>query len=515
MDALKSLVLAVALIGCGSQTASDPEPSTLPTTKPLPPPEEMMSEPEEYRAKPVSVANGRDYFMRTGVGDPYAAGFPYPVFMALMKAYPDELGGSWSALRDKFGMIEDPKRKGSLPVGFHLTTDPNTRVKFLMMNCQICHTDRIRLPGGDKIVPGMGNKRLRMHAYDKALMDIARDKRFTPRRIERLADQVARDQKLYWPGEWSRPITYATVAALKKRAARRGPGVDQVGVGLPGRTATIAGFVTALNFRYDAKLAVPKTRGWVKIPDVAVWRYRETNSFDGLVVGAPVAMVAGADFAFGVRETWYDTHRHIATSMFLFLRQFSRRLPYPGTIDRKLASRGYAVFTKQCSSCHGMYSNPANAKGPKVVSYTERVIDQDWVGTDRARLDAVTDEFVRYVNKVPATVGLTWARKTNGYVPRPLLDVWARGLYGHNGQWPSLTVLAMTPEKRPKRFAVDLDGMYDVKAMGLKWTEGGTIPKGGYLYDASKPGHGVGGHPFLSKLPAADRGPVLEYLKTL
>ena len=513
--------LPLTVLACSSP--SIPEPMGTPATARLAAGSassgsvQLFSEPEEYRARDISAEAGRDYFMRTGVGDPYGAGIPYPVFLALMDAYPERLGRDWAGFNERFGTFFDPTSDGQLPVGFHLTTDPNTRVSFLMMNCQICHTDRINLPDGPRVIAGMGSKRVRLHAYGKALVDIGRDPDLSANRLLRRADRIARARQLTWPADWRKALAVNTVRALVAQARSRGDHSDRIGDGLPGRVSTIDGFVMALNWQYDAKLALPPVRGWVKIPDVAVWRYRESNSFDAVAIGAPVAQVAGADFALGVRPRWYDEHRHISTSMFLFLRRFSRQLPYPGAIDRPLARRGYQLFHNACADCHGAYNSPDARE--RMVSYEESVVDHEVVGTDRARLEAVTPEFVAFANQVPATTGLTTVRQTGGYVPRPLIDVWARGTYGHNGQWPSLAVLAMPPEDRPTRFVVDLDAPYDLAGVGLPWRPvDATEPSAGsgrYLYDASLPGHSVQGHTFLSDHPAEERAAILEYLKTL
>lgn len=512
---------ALVAAGCAGATPADIEPAAHPVSEPVPSPRELMSEPEEYRAREISAEAGRDYFMRTGVGDPYGAGMPYPVFLALLEAYPERLGGDWAGFNERFGTFADPAATGdpnAIPIGFHLTTDPNTGVSFLVVNCQICHTDRVALPGGPLLVPGMGNKRLRLHAYGRALMDIARDPKLTAERLVRRADKVATARSLRWPAEWRRPLVAATVRGLAKRAEAQAAHADALGDAFPGRVATVPGFIMALNHQYGAGLELPATLGWVKIPDVAVWRYRETNSFDGVAVGAPVALVAEADFAFGVRPRWYDEHRHIATSMFLFLRDFERELPYPAAIDRALAGRGYRVFGRVCSGCHGVYGDPSATGGPRVVSYRETLIEQSIVGTDRARLDAVTPEFVAYANAIRETAGLTHVRATGAYVPRPLIDVWARGLYGHNGQWPSIAFMAIAPDDRPRRFAVDLEGTYDVIGLGLPWRAlgaGESATGAEVLYDAAAPGFGVGGHEFLSDQSSADKRAIIEYLKTL
>lgn len=483
------------------------------------PPDEWFSEPAEYAAVVPSVEAGADYFGRTGVGDPYGAGFPYPIFVALMREYPDRLGANWHEFNDRFGTIANvdaPDDPWALPVGFHLTTDPNTNVQFLMMNCQLCHTDRIVTPKGSNVIVGMGSKTVRLHAYDRAVMDIARDEALTETRVVRGADAVATERDMAWPADLRKVIVANTLRNLRERAEIRGADVDRIGDGLPGRVASIEGFMMALNYQRDANLELPATTGWVKIPDVAVWRYRETNSYDGVTAGSPVTLVAEADFTFGVRARWYDEHRHIATSMFLFLRDFERDLPFPGDIDAQRAQRGYEAFEDSCAKCHGSYGRPGADR--RAVSYTEKLVSEDMVETDTARMDAVTTEFVDYANSITESAGLTVTRQTRSYVPRPLVNVWARGLYGHNGQWPSLAVLATMPADRPTRFAVDTVGQYDLMGVGRPWRaypDDALLNDGEYVYDGSVAGFGVGGHEFLAELPEADRLAVIEYLKTL
>lgn len=208
-------------------------------------------------------------------------------------------------------------------------------------------------------------------------------------------------------------------------------------------------------------------------------------------------------------------HPNIASSMYQYLRSFRRHLPYPRAIDGALASRGHDRFDKACARCHGKYESRG---GETHVTYGEEVVAAAFVGTDPARVAAVTPAFVDAANALPLTKGLTTVRNTGGYVPPVLLDVWARGLLGHAGQWPSLEALATAPEARPRRFIVDTEGAYDLDRVGVRY-EVPRAPRalrpGEYLYDGNAPGLGVGGHPFLAELAADDRRAVIEYLKTL
>jgi len=99
--------------------------------------------------------------------------------------------------------------------------------------------------------------------------------------------------------------------------------------------------------------------------------------------------------------------------------------------------------------------------------------------------------------------------------------VWARGLFGHAGQWPSLEALATPPAERPRAFIVDTDGLYDLDRVGVRYevmkpgAPKRALKKSEYLYDGNQAGLHVEGHSFLSDLAAPDRKAVIEYLKTL
>jgi len=479
-----------------------------------------MSNPVEYAERPISAEAGEEYFLRTGGGDPYAAGMAYPVFLALMEAYPGELGRDWAEFADKFGMIPDPAAKGdphAPPIGFHLTTDPNSKVPWLVGTCTMCHSERIRLATGDLVVPGLGNKSVRPHAYIGALMHIGNDPGLDVDRITMIATRRAREWRVPWPETMRSPIVKATLSAFKEGAKKRAPSVKRFETALPGRMATIESFALGLEAHRKQGIVMPETIGWAKVPDVRSFQFRDTFSYDGSGYGSPQALVLEADFLFGARPEWYLSHPHIATSVYLYLRSFKRKLPYPGPpLDERLASRGKAVFEDTCSQCHGYYVDHGDEMR---VSYKERVVPIDMVGTDRARLDAVTPSFVKAANEFPWTKGYTAVKNTGGYVPPVLLDVWARGVLGHAGQWPSIEALATTPEERPRKFIVDTKGLYDLERLGVRYevVEGAVRPlrAGEYLYDGDRPGYGTQGHPFLSGLDKDDRRAVIEYLKTL
>lgn len=236
-----------------------------------------MSDPAEYQEKAISSAAGARYFRETGGGDPYAAGLAYPVFLALLDAYPHELGSTMAEFREKFGFYSNPasaKDAFAIPLGFHLTTDPNTTVPWLVGNCQMCHAERLRLDTGDVIVEGLGNHRVRVHAYSLALARIGADSALDPYRIEQLAIARAEQQHLSFPVDTRTAIARAALEGLTQASSRKMPLLTHLSTGLPGRMATIKSFAMSLGMQPHADVAYGKAIGWAKVPDVLGIRCR-------------------------------------------------------------------------------------------------------------------------------------------------------------------------------------------------------------------------------------------------
>jgi hypothetical protein len=211
-----------------------------------------------------------------------------------------------------------------------------------------------------------------------------------------------------------------------------------------------------------------------------------------------------ADVAAGVRVAWIERHPFQGASLDAYLRQPAARPAFLGSIDAERAARGQRSFASNCAQCHGTYDGR--------VDYEEKVIPLVDIGTDPARALAATDSFVAAANDPTLTRGYTRFRRTGGYVPPVLVNIWARAPYGHAGQWPNLRFLATPPARRPHRFTVAYGAPYDLDAVGLSTTSYGN---GDYAYDADVPGFSVLGHPFLADLGEAEAADVIEYLKTL
>jgi hypothetical protein len=383
----------------------------------------------------------------------------------------------------------------------HLTTDPLTGVAFVVTSCALCHAAKV----GDRVVVGLANNRVRIHAYDRAFARITTMRGFSVEHLAKLAREAAGKDHL-WPEQIRDVMAAATVDALRARARERAELHARTVADPPGRVATIDSFVLPLHQLTGRDVRYATDVGWAKIPDVIGFAQRTTLSWDGGGEGSMDLLAVEADLAAGVRVAWLERHPFQGASLGAYLRQPAPRPAFPGPIDRARAERGHRSFTDNCAPCHGHYDGR--------VVYEEKVVPLADIGTDPARALAATDSFVRAANEPALTRGYTRFSRTAGYVPPVLANVWARAPYGHAGQWPSLAFLATPPERRPHEYTVAYDAPYDLDAVGLVSGPSRAGPHD-YAYDADQPGFSVAGHPFLSDLGDAEARDVIEYLKTL
>ncbi|MGF1502220.1 MAG: hypothetical protein ACFBSD_10425 [Paracoccaceae bacterium] len=190
---------------------------------------------------------------------------------------------------------------------------------------------------------------------------------------------------------------------------------------------------------------------------------------------------------------------------------------YPYEIDAEAAERGGEIYARDCASCHGSYGADE--------SYPNRVYGLDEVGTDPAYATAATDgsrdRFYDWVARSPYGT-VESAAPAPGYIAPPLDGVWATAPYLHNGSVPSMAAL-LDSRQRPVYWRHrTAPRSYDRAAMGWAYE---TLDAGQdaetdpalrrRIYDTTRRGYGNGGHTYSDGLSAAERGALLEYLKTL
>ena len=194
---------------------------------------------------------------------------------------------------------------------------------------------------------------------------------------------------------------------------------------------------------------------------------------------------------------------------------------YPYAVDAALAARGRQLFESSdvgCYRCHGTYDGRGN------VDWAGRHVD---VGTDRGRLDVVSDQFVDAFNSSPLAADGALV-KSRGYAATPLTGVWANFPYLHNGSVPTLHDLLGPASERPIIFQVTAARTLDRERVGQpRYVDPslGRVTTAELLrrfgdnrdwFDTRRPGCSNAGHDFWPAIKTDDnRRALLEYLKTL
>lgn len=207
----------------------------------------------------------------------------------------------------------------------------------------------------------------------------------------------------------------------------------------------------------------------------------------------------------------------------------------PEKIDLPTAKAGQKLFQQSCARCHGTYEKawdlgqdlpPRELLKTTLVRYHAKtpVID---VGTDpfrrlgMASLEQLND---LEISKKNGTV----IRAQKGYVPPPLVGIWARWPYFHNNSAPNLCAVLTAGSKRPTTYysgdAIHPQKDFDFACNG--YPLGKKTPAAwktrGHLYDSRIQGLGRQGHDegiFLKNgqeiFSPAQKLELIQFLQTL
>lgn len=211
---------------------------------------------------------------------------------------------------------------------------------------------------------------------------------------------------------------------------------------------------------------------------------------------------------------------------------------YPAEkIDLGRAKAGEQIFNQNCARCHGHYDKAWNLPYAAILRSEERlkttavryhsstpVVN---VGTDPFRrlgmksLEQLNDLEISKKNGIVI-------KAQNGYVPPPLVGIWARWPYFHNNSIPNLCVLLTPSNRRPLAYyageALNKDTDYDFDCGG--YPLGHKTPaswiKYDRHYDTRRRGMSNVGHDeniFIRDgkeiLSAEDKKNLIQYLQTL
>lgn len=435
-----------------------------------------------------------DHFKYGSVGTEARVGLPYWLWRVLPIVFADKLPNRPGDGYERLGFMFDGAAHGR-PIG---TSYEKDRVALVGLNCATCHVGSLREAPGQprRIVVGMPANQMDLQAYARFLTACAKDPRFNAGTligaIRKVNPRFGVFQRLFYR---LFVIGRARNGILDRE--KETSWFDVRPAQGPGRVDTFNPYKVLLGL----DIAGDRTVGTVDLPSLwnqrireKMWLHWDGNNNSVEERNKSAAIGAGA------------TPDSLKLDSMTRLEEWIRDLKppaYPANrVDAALAQQGAAIYKRECASCH----DPEGEKVGQVTPLAE-------VGTDRERLDSFTAELATRMNTIGE--GHPWKfshfRKTEGYANMPLDGVWLRAPYLHNGSVPSLRAL-LDPEQRPAEFIRAYD-VYD-------WTNVGFVSSGpeaereGVRFSTKDRGNSNAGHLYGTRLEAAEKTALLEYLKT-
>ena len=206
------------------------------------------------------------------------------------------------------------------------------------------------------------------------------------------------------------------------------------------------------------------------------------------------------------------------------------------SIDLEAAKLGHQLFHKNCHRCHGSYDKAwqqddvtdATAlsellKTTKVTYFSQTPVYD--VGTDPLRAEGMTS--LEQLNDLAISKNFgTVVRAGRGYVPPPLVGIWARWPYFHNNAAPSLCAVLTRSKDRPQRYlpreANDRDHDFDMNCNGYPAATRNLLQASQKTFDSRRPGLSNRGHDegiFLRDgeeiYSAVEKMAIIQFLQTL
>lgn len=270
-------------------------------------------------------------------------------------------------------------------------------------------------------------------------------------------------------------------------------------------------------------------------------------------------------FAFnftGTGEEANETHQaHVeSTAKVLAYARETQAPLYPGKLNPDLVKLGADLFHgrtepadeatfRTCADCHGTYSrkngfSDLSEAGHWAVDYSgDKKLRS--VGTDKTYNEVVQkfDPINTHISKLAEyhaakgtdDLATNYAPlKGKGYVPPPLVGVWATAPYFHNGSVPTINAV-LNSKERPEIWERDPSShAYNLEPVGLVYTElsrddyeakiesaADAVYKSKqsllqmFAYDTAGFGRSNQGHTFGDSLTQQERMAVIEFLKSL
>lgn len=207
--------------------------------------------------------------------------------------------------------------------------------------------------------------------------------------------------------------------------------------------------------------------------------------------------------------------------------------------DIASAQRGEALYKTHCQKCHGEYvkgwSDPAlsekysgrelkiaQLKTQKVIYFEDTPIRD--VGTDPLRRQFMSSLLQLNDLRISKENGIR-IRLQNGYVPPPLVGIWARFPYFHNNSVPTLCDVLTPSARRPKSYwarpADNINEDFDMECNGYPRERKAGLGEQ-YFFKSDRPGLSNAGHDVRifvidgrEIFSPADKRDLVRFLQTL
>jgi len=191
------------------------------------------------------------------------------------------------------------------------------------------------------------------------------------------------------------------------------------------------------------------------------------GGFEGNVADVTYAMAVSRDHLGNDYAKAREVFRACVPAYFKSLS--TPRYPFIDDVSEQNADKGHVVFKVTCGRCHGDFTK-TGAKAYALVSFPNKLVDHDELGTDPLRITGVFD--MNLEEKKRFLSGKV--RTTNRYVAPPLVGIWARGPYLHNASVPTLYNL-LKSSTRPRKYSMKPSSIdptnYDQARVGWKYID--------------------------------------------
>lgn len=427
--------------------------------------------------------------------DDGSLGLPYWIWRAMPEVCPDLLPGGYAGL----GLIYQTGM--DRPIGF--SKRDVGLFDMVGLNCAVCHTASVRAAPGEpaQFYPGSTSHQLDLWRYFDFLSGCAQDERFNVDNVMEKIDRLSNDSLSLFERFAYRQAIDPAKQAFTERAPLLSWVYERPAWG-PGRVDTFNPYKTLLGFKTD--MSNDHSIGtadfmtiWNQQPKDGLHVHWDGNNASVDERNISASLGAGAT-PHSLDYDGLDRIRRWITTL--------KPQTYPFTIDYAKAQQGKTVYKQHCHDCH----EPDG-------KYIGQVVPNHELGTDPERTNAFDREMAGYMNRIGHKAAMPWAftgfRATGGYVNGVLDGVWLRAPYLHNGSVPTLRALLSPVEQRPQEFYKGND-VYDPTDIGYVSDQARNEQREFFRFDTRLRGNGNSGHLYGTRLSAADKDALIEYLKT-